>query len=212
MEDPFLSQRVGAYNLLELPQILQRSGRPEPREYADYAQPDIDVVEGDDAVEVLLRQGKQTVALFQEFGEPNGNVSYAPGKWTVKQVLGHLADDERIFAYRALCVARGDSRPLPGFDENAYAVAARFENRSLADLLADFEAVRHASVTLFRGLDTEAWLRRGIVNGYSASPRGLAFHIAGHELHHLRILRERYLLLLGRKALKGPGSLEGLSG
>lgn len=175
-----------------------RSGRPEPGEYADYAQTDIDLVEGDDAVEVLLRQGKQTILLFQEFGEPNGNVTYAPGKWTVKQVLGHLADDERIFAYRALCLARGDSRPLPGFDENDYAAAARFENRSLADLLGDFEAVRHASVTLFRGLDMEAWLRRGIVNGYPATPRGLAFHVAGHELHHLRILRERYLPLAHR--------------
>lgn len=174
------------------------SNRPEPGEYADYAQPDIDMVEGDDASEVLLRQGKQTVDLFQELGEENGNVTYAPGKWTVKQVLGHLADDERIFAYRALCVARGDSRPLPGFDENDYATAARFENRSLTDLIEDFEAVRQASITLFRGLDREAWLRRGIVNGYSASPRGLAFHIAGHELHHLRILRERYLPLATR--------------
>lgn len=177
--------------------LFQPSGRPEPGEYADYAQSDIDAVEGEDAVEALIRQGRETVALFQELGEANGNLSYAPGKWSVKQVLGHLADDERIFAYRALCVARGDSRPLPGFDENDYAAAAGFENRSLADLLADFEAVRHASVTLFRGLDREAWLRRGTVNGYSASPRGLAFHIAGHELHHLRILRERYLPLSG---------------
>ncbi|MFL6200608.1 MAG: DinB family protein [Thermoanaerobaculia bacterium] len=173
-------------------------GRPEPGEYADYVQSDIDMVKGDEVVKILVRQGKQTTALFQKFGETGSNVTYAPGKWTVKQVLGHLVDDERIFAYRALCVARGDLRPLPGFDENDYAAAARFENRSLADLLADFEAVRHASVTLFRGLDMEAWLRRGVVNGYPASPRGLAFHIAGHELHHLRILRERYLPLVER--------------
>ena len=198
LEGLSLSQRVGGCNLRELMQTLQRSGRPAPGEYADYAQADIDLVEGDDAVEVLIRQGRQTTALFQELGALNGNVTYAPGKWTVKQVLGHLADDERILAYRALCVARGDSRPLPGFDENDYAAAARFENQCLADLLADFEAVRHASITLFRGLDQEAWLQRGIVNGYSASPRGLAFHIAGHELHHLRILRERYLPLVGR--------------
>ena len=174
------------------------TGRPEPGEHADYAKADIDLVEGNDAIEVLIRLGKQTIALFQKLGEANGDVTYAPGKWTVKQVLGHLADDERIFAYRALCVARGDSRPLPGFDENDYAAAARFENRFLGDLIEDFEAVRHASVTLFRGLDREAWLRRGIVNGYSASPRGLAFHIAGHELHHLRILHERYLPLVPR--------------
>ncbi len=201
--DPFgpSKQAKGAAS----PSSILTSGRPDPGEYADYAQADIDMVEGDDAVEVLLRLGKQMVTLFQELGEPNGNVTYAPGKWTVKQILGHLADDERIFAYRALCVARGDSRPLPGFDENDYAAAARFENRSLADLLADFEAVRHASITLFGGLDQEAWLRKGIVNGYSASPRGLAFHIAGHELHHLRILRERYLPLVGNEPHRGDG-------
>lgn len=174
------------------------SGRPGPGELAAYAQADVDQVAGDDAVTVLLRQRQETLALFQQLGETGGDLSYAAGKWTVKQVLGHLADDERIFAYRALCIARGDGRPLPGFDENAYASAARFEDRSLADLLADYEAVRNASVTLFRGLDPDAWLRRGMVNGYSASPRGLAFHIAGHELHHHRVLRERYLPLAGR--------------
>jgi hypothetical protein len=172
-----------------------RSGRPGPGEHASYAQADIDLVEGDDAVTALLRQRQETLALFARFGEQGGNVSYAPGKWTIKQVLGHLADDERIFAYRALCVARGDSRPLPGFDENAYARAARSESRSLVDLLADYEAVRSASVTLFRGFDREAWLRRGTVNGYAATPRGLAFHIAGHELHHHRIVLTRYLPL-----------------
>jgi hypothetical protein len=174
-----------------------RSGRPGPGEFASYAQSDIDAVAGDDAVAALLRQRSETLALFELFGETGGNVTYAPGKWTIKQVLGHLADDERIFAYRALCIARGDSRPLPGFDENVYARAARSDRLSLVDLLADYEAVRDASVTLFRGLDREAWLRTGIVNGYSASPRGLAFHIAGHELHHLRIVRERYLPLAG---------------
>lgn len=174
------------------------SGRPEPGEFAEYARDDIDLVQGDDAIAALMRQRHETVALFGRFGEEGGDLSYAAGKWTVKQVLGHLADDERIFAYRALCVARGDSRSLPGFDENAYAKAARFENRSLADLSADYEAVRNASVTLFRGLDREAWLRRGVVNGYSASPRGLAFHIAGHELHHHRVLLERYLPLVSR--------------
>jgi hypothetical protein len=175
-----------------------KSGRPGPGEFAAYAQADVDQVVGDDAVTALLRQRQETLDLFRELGEAGGDLAYAEGKWTVKQVLGHLADDERIFAYRALCIARGDERPLPGFDENAYAGAARFEDRPLADLLADYEAVRNASVTLFRGLDREAWLRRGTVNGYSASPRGLAFHIAGHELHHHRILRQRYLPLAGR--------------
>ena len=174
------------------------SGRPEPGEYAAYAQADIDAVQGEDAVAALQVQRLATLSLFQRFGEAGGDVSYGPGKWTLKQVLGHLADDERIFAYRALCIARGDSRPLPGFDENAYAQAARFERRTLADLLADYEAVRDATLTLLWGLDPEAWLRRGLVNGYEATPRGLAFHIAGHELHHHRIIHERYVPVASR--------------
>ena len=173
------------------------SGRPEQGEYADYAQADIDQVEGDDAVTVLSRLRDTTIERFERFGEAGGDRTYAPGKWTVKQMLGHLADDERIFAYRALCIARGDTRPLPGFDENTYAAAARFERQTLDQLLTDYSAVRQASITLFRGLDPEAWQRRGVVSGYSASPRGLAFHIAGHELHHHRVLIERYLPLLG---------------
>jgi len=173
------------------------SGRPVPGEFAAYAQADLDMVEGDDAVTALVRQRHETLALFQQFGEVGSDVSYAAGKWTVKQVLGHLADDERIFTYRALCIARGDSRPLPGFDENGYARAALFERHSFDDLLGDYDVVRSASISFFRGLDETAWLRQGIVNGYSASPRGLAFHIAGHELHHHRILHERYLPALG---------------
>ena len=177
------------------------SGRPEQGEFAAYAQPDIDQVRGNCAVTALVAQRSATLELFEQFSGESGDLSYAPGKWTVKQVLGHLADDERIFAYRALCIARGDSRPLPGFDENTYAAAARFEDRELEELLADYSAVRDASVTLFRGLDAAAWQRTGMVNGYSASTRGLAFHIAGHELHHHRILRDRYLPLLeGRTA------------
>ncbi|MCG8458360.1 MAG: DinB family protein, partial [Holophagales bacterium] len=119
------------------------------------------------------------------------------GKWTVKEILGHLVDDERIFAYRALCVARGDETPLPGFDENAYMRYAAFEKRPLPELLDEYRAVRAASISFFRGLDRESWLRKGMVNGYEASVRGLAFHIAGHELHHHRVLEERYLPRLG---------------
>jgi len=176
---------------VEKPDLV--SGRPGPGELASYAEADLEMVEGEDAVTVLLRQRGETLALFRQFGEKGGDLSYAAGKWTVKQVLGHLADDERIFAYRALCIARGDSRPLPGFDENTYARGARFENRSLEDLLGDYQAVRAATVTLFSGLDPDAWLRQGIVNDYPASPRGLAFHIAAHELHHHRIIRDRYV-------------------
>jgi len=108
-------------------------------------------------------------------------------------VLGHLADDERIFAYRIPCVARGETAPLPGFDENVYAGNAGFDDRTLEELLDDHARVRAATVSLLRGLPDPAWRRRGVVNDYPATPRGLAFHIAGHELHHLRVVRERYL-------------------
>jgi uncharacterized damage-inducible protein DinB len=172
------------------------SGRPQQGEYAVYAQVDIDRVAGTCAVTALRAQRDATAELFHLFGEQAADLAYAEGKWTVNQVLGHLADDERIFAYRALCIARGDSQPLPGFDENAYAAAARSEERSFDELLADYFAVREASLTLFQGLDRSAWSRTGVVNGYTASTRGLAFHIAGHELHHHRILEERYLPML----------------
>jgi hypothetical protein len=170
------------------------SGRPLDGEFADYAKSDIDSVPGDDAVAALRAQGEQVVALFSTLRDDDvRGLAYAPGKWTLKEVVGHLADDERIFAYRALCVARGDARPLPGFDEQEYMAASRFESRALADVLREYQSVRAASVTLFDSLDDTAWLRRGIVNGYEASVRGLAFHIAGHELHHLRTVREKYL-------------------
>lgn len=170
------------------------SGRPADGEFAPYAKADIDFVEGDDAVSTLAAQERVVVELLGALDESAAaGLTYAPGKWTLKEVVGHLADDERIFAYRALCVARGDARPLPGFDENDYMAASSFESRTLADVLAEYRSVRQATLTLFASLTSEAWMRRGIVNGYEASVRGLAFHIAGHELHHLRTLREKYL-------------------
>jgi hypothetical protein len=169
------------------------SGRPLDGEFADYAKPDIERVIGDDAVRVLAIQARDTLALLKPLHDPDvSGITYAPGKWTVKQVIGHLSDDERIFAYRALCVARNDPRPLAGFDEALYVQFAGFESRSVAQLAAEYCAVRRATIALFEGLSAEAWVRRGIVNGYSASARGLAFHIAGHELRHVRALRERY--------------------
>lgn len=166
-----------------------RSGRPGAGEYAGYAADDIAYVAGDDAVAALQAVAAETTALFATADAP----AYAPGKWTLKEILGHLIDDERIFAYRALCVARLDPAALPGFDENVYVAATSFESRSMDDLLREYRAVRAATIALFESLTPEEWLRKGTVNGYVASVRGLAFHIAGHELHHLRVIRERYL-------------------
>jgi hypothetical protein len=165
-----------------------RSGRPEEGEFASYAAEDIAYVAGDDAVAALHSIAAETTALFATADAP----AYAPGKWTLKEILGHLIDDERIFAYRALCVARLDPAPLPGFDENAYVAATNFASRSIEDLLGEYRAVRAATIALFVSLTPDEWLRKGTVNGYTASVRGLAFHVAGHELHHLRVIRERY--------------------
>jgi hypothetical protein len=171
------------------------SGRPQPGEYAPYAEEDVGLVQGDDAVEALAAQLPETVALLRGVDEKRGSrFRYAPRKWTIKQVVGHLSDDERIFVYRMLCVARGDARVLRGFDERAYMRKAGFNDRTMIDLLAELSAVRAATVTFLRGLPADAWSRTGMVNGYPATVRGLAFHVAGHELHHRRILRERYLL------------------
>jgi hypothetical protein len=181
------------------------SGRPQPDEYAPYAQSDIDCVAGGDAVTVLADQAESVLAVLRPLTEKQvSGLRYAPGKWTIKEVLGHLIDDERIFAYRALCVAREDRRPLPGFDENEYVRGADFEERQWGSLLAEYVMVRHATVAFFGGLAPRAWLHRGVVNGYEASVRGLAFHVAGHELHHLRVLRERYLPLLEATATGHP--------
>lgn len=170
------------------------SGRPQPGEYADYAQADIALVEGEDAAGALERQLPETLALLLPVDERRAaRYRYAPRKWTIKQIVGHLSDDERIFAYRMLCIARGDRRRLLGFDEKAYMRKSAFSERTMADLLDELSSVRAATGTFLRGLPSDAWLRSGIVNGYPATVRGLAFHVAGHELHHRRILAERYL-------------------
>ena len=166
------------------------TGRPEAGEVGAHAEADIAAVDGDDAVAALARQEHAVRRLLANAPDAP---PYAPGKWSLKQVVGHLIDDERIFVYRALCIARGDARSLESFEENAYVAGANFEERTLRDLLGEYCLVRCATVAFFDSLSSEAWSRRGTVAGYTASVRGLAFHIAGHELHHLRVLKERYL-------------------
>jgi hypothetical protein len=169
------------------------SGRPEAGEFADYAAEDIARVAGDDAIAALETQRRNVVEIFAPLSDAAvAGRRYAPGKWSIKEVVGHLVDDERIFAYRLLRVARGDRTPLPGFDEKLFAANSGAEARPLTDLLAEYGAVREATLALLRALPTHAWACRGEVNGYEASVRGLAFHIAGHELRHLAALRSHY--------------------
>ena len=170
-----------------------RTGRPVAGEFAAYASPDIEQVVGDDAIDALSEQRDAVVALLSAVDDAAvDGVTYAPGKWMLKDVVAHLIDDERIFAYRLLCLARRDPRALEGFDEQQYAHAAEGSQRSWASLVADYSAVRQATLTLLEGLPSSAWDARGVVNGYTASVRGLAFHIAGHELRHLRSIQANY--------------------
>jgi hypothetical protein len=165
---------------------------PAATEHGAYYSRYIERVPAGDVVRTLETQLAHTLALVASFGDARAEHRYAPGKWTVKEVVGHVADAERIFAYRALRVARGDATPLPSFDENAYVVHANFARRPLADVVRELELVRQATVALFAGLDDDAVVRLGTASGAPVTPRAAAYMIAGHELHHAAILRERY--------------------
>jgi uncharacterized damage-inducible protein DinB len=141
----------------------------------------------------LSAQIAETLALLSGVSPEKSQHCYAPGKWSVRQVVGHLADTERVFSYRALAFARGDPTELPGFDENAYAQASPADQRPLAEVVEDLAAVRRATLSLLRNLGPEAWTRAGRANASPVSVRALAWIIAGHERHHRQVLRERYL-------------------
>lgn len=170
---------------------LHPSGRPQPGEYAEYMTGPIAALPGDDIVAILETQVAATQAVFRSFTDRLDH-AYAPGKWTVGQILGHLIDDERIFGYRMLCVARREPLALPGFDENLYVATAGFEGRDLDELLAEYRTVRAGTAAFLRGMPEAAWDHRGTVNGYSATVRGLAFQVVAHERHHLSFLEQHY--------------------
>jgi DinB superfamily len=166
--------------------------RPATDEYASSFQVYVQRVPDGDVLQHLRAQGERTLAMFAQVDEAKGGFRYAPEKWTVKRLLLHVADGERLFCYRAMCVARGEQASLPGFDENVYAANDGSDGRRLRDVVAEFASVRAATLTLFSGFDDAAWQRRGIANGKLVTVRALPWIIAGHELHHLAVLRERY--------------------
>jgi hypothetical protein len=168
------------------------SARPAASEYAEYHDKYISLVPGDDILNTLEKQWPDTAALLSARKEAEGNLRYAPGKWSVKEVLGHVIDAERVFTYRALRIARNDKTPIEGFEQDDYVKYGPFGQCSLALLVEEFKSVRLATVSLFRALDESAWLRRGVANKYEVSVRAIAYSIAGHELHHRRILQEKY--------------------
>jgi DinB family protein len=167
--------------------------KPDSTEYAPYFEKYISLVPEGEIVVTLGKQIESTLSLIRSLSASQGDLRYAPGKWSVKEVIGHLIDAERIFAYRALRFARNDATPLPGFDENSFVDNAGFDSRSLADLAEEFEYTRKSNVYLFKSLDGDSYLRLGSANDNKISVRAIAYSIAGHELHHVGILRSRYL-------------------
>jgi uncharacterized damage-inducible protein DinB len=167
--------------------------KPDNNEYAEFYAGYVALVPGGDIVAILATQLDDTFALLRELSDEQTLHAYAPGKWSIKEVIGHLADAERIFSYRILRFARADTTPLQGYDENTYVPAGEFDQRPLASLMAEYAAVRRATVALLAGLPAPSWTHQGTANRYPTTVRALAWAIAGHELHHRQLLAERYL-------------------
>jgi len=169
--------------------------RPAEDEYGPYYGTYISKVPDGDLHQLLARQMEETCAMLSKVPESEADAAYAPGKWTVKEVAGHIVDTERIMAYRLLRVSRGDSTPLPGFEQDDYVKGGNFRSRTLASLIEEFRLARASTLALLRNLDGSTFTRRGIADGKPVSARALAYIIAGHERHHVGILNERYHLL-----------------
>lgn len=167
--------------------------RPEKSEYREYYGQYISLVGEGDVVEILRNQIRDTTGLLAKIPEERGTFRYAPGKWSIKEIVGHIADTERIMSYRALRFARNDKTPLPGFEQNDYVPAAHFDSIPLAELAAELETLRHATCAFLDHVDEKESLRSGSASGAEISVRAIAYIIAGHELHHRKVIEQRYL-------------------
>ncbi len=166
--------------------------RPNPADYNSYYETYIKEIEGNDILKILNEQNKKTQEVLNSFSEHKGNYRYADGKWTVKEVVGHLLDTERVFAYRALCIARGEKKSLPGFEQDDYVKDGNFNSRNLSDLNYEFRLLRESNLLLFRSFSEDMLNKRGTANSSSITVRAILWIIAGHEKHHVKILLERY--------------------
>lgn len=166
--------------------------RPLPSDYPEYYHRYVEAITDDDVLDVLADQVDELLKMFDGMDDARTLYRYADGKWSVREVLGHLLDSERIFGMRALCIARGEQQSLPGFDENTYVASALFDERPLASILDEWQALRIANVIMFQSFDDDAWSRTGTANNKSVTVNALAWIIAGHVRHHLNILHERY--------------------
>ena len=166
---------------------------PTKEEYPAYYERYISLVADGEIKGVLARQLENTASLLAHIPASKENYSYAPGKWTLREVAGHITDTERIMSYRLLRIARGDQTPLAGYDEEQYVKEALVHAHPLSDLLEDFRAVRVATLALLRSLPEKAWPRMGFANNNELSVRALAYIMAAHELHHVKMIKEKYL-------------------
>jgi uncharacterized damage-inducible protein DinB len=168
--------------------------KPAPGEYPDYAAMYIDLLPNDGLLLQHLQKNLQaTKDLVQSLPAEKLLYRYAENKWTIKEVLVHIIDDERIYAYRALCFARGEKTPLPGFEQNDYAANSGANERDVNNIIEEYEAVRRSTIALFNGVADADLVKTGIANDRKASVRALGWHLAGHELHHINLIKERYL-------------------
>ena len=168
-------------------------GRPSDGEYDPYYRPMIGLVPDQPVLSVLDEQRYEIMGFLGSLDKATADYRYGPEKWSVKEVLGHVVDTERIFGARALCFARGEEKPLPPFEQDDYVRSAGFDRRSLASLSEEFEAVRRSTETLFEGFDESQWNRVGVANEVRMSVRAVAYIVAGHAAHHMAVIRERYL-------------------
>ena len=166
--------------------------RPLESEYAPYYQSYITRVTEEEVLPVLRTQLDELDVLLGRVTPERETYAYAEGKWSIRELAGHLIDAERVFGYRAFCIARGETRNLPGFDENEYMLRAPYNQIDLEDLLSELRLVRLANIAMLRNLDDQAWMLIGTANDAQVSVRALAFIIAGHVRHHMGVLRERY--------------------
>jgi uncharacterized damage-inducible protein DinB len=167
--------------------------RPEVNEYAPFYEGYIKSVIGDEPFRNLENQYQEIQSLLQSISEQEANYTYSEGKWTVKEVLGHMVDTERIMCYRALCISRKEKQSLPGFEQDDYVKEANFNNRTITNLLDDYRIVRKSTISLFKSFSEDMYYQRGTANGKEVTVLALLYIITGHEVHHLKILKEKYL-------------------
>ncbi len=167
--------------------------RPKPNDYPSFYAGYVEETEGDDPVKILEEQITRLQVTLSTVSEEKGEFSYAEGKWTIKEMIGHLIDTEKIMAYRALCIARGEKQSLPGFEQDDYVKEGNFNRREMKELMEELLQTRRSTILLFKSFEKEMLNRRGVANENEVTVLAFAFIITGHANHHIRILKEKYM-------------------